>query len=295
MSAVSVFRAGIHSASTIILGLLLLLFILLPLPADAGSFVAFEQSYLREKGNPVTITNNFMVLNPNTDYILRIHNGGLEDAEFENVSSSVISLNGIQVVGPNEFNQNVSLVEKPVTLAANNELAVIVRGKPGGGMVLQIIGVDDNSPSITASVDPSPNAAGWHSSDVTVSFDCTDDISGVASCSIPVIVQAEGDNQVITGTAVDQAGNTATTSVTVRIDKTAPTISSFSNPAPNVNGWNNTEVNISFAANDSLSGIDTVTDPITLINEARDSLSSGFPNDGFLAYADIAFLYHCAS
>ena len=34
---------------------------------------------------------------------------------------------------------------------------------------------------------------------------------------------------------------------------------------------------------------------ITLLNDARDSLSSGFPNDGFLAYADIAFLYHCTS
>lgn len=34
----------------------------------------------------------------------------MTDAEFERVSSSVISLNGVQVVGPSEFNQNVGFI-----------------------------------------------------------------------------------------------------------------------------------------------------------------------------------------
>ena len=90
----------------------------------AGTFVAFgPESYQRESGSPVTVTNNFTVLNPNTTYTIRINNGGLENSEFELVSSSIISLNGVQVVGPNEFNQKVTLIEKPVVLSTSNLMA----------------------------------------------------------------------------------------------------------------------------------------------------------------------------
>lgn len=101
----------------------------------AGTFTAFgPQNYLRETGSPIAVIQSFTVLNPNTTYTLEIHNGGLVDGEFEKVSSSIISLNGIQVVGPQDFNQNVAFVEKPVTLSATNELSVELRGKPGGGL-----------------------------------------------------------------------------------------------------------------------------------------------------------------
>jgi hypothetical protein len=87
------------------------------------------------------------------------------------------------------------------------------------------IKIDKTLPAITATVSPAPNAAGWHNSDVTVTFTCIDGTSGIASCSGPVTVTTEGTNQVISGTAVDSAGNTATTSVTLNIDKTAPSLS----------------------------------------------------------------------
>ncbi|MGH7831720.1 MAG: hypothetical protein ACREP8_16260, partial [Candidatus Binatia bacterium] len=122
----------------------------LPSAAFSGNFVAFgPQSYTRGSGSPVTVTNSFAVLNPNTTYTLKIYNSGLTDGEFEKVSSSVISLNGVQIAGPNEFNQKVALIEKPVVLAANNQLSVELRGKPGGGITLQIIGVDNDPPSVT--------------------------------------------------------------------------------------------------------------------------------------------------
>ena len=55
---------------------------------------------------------------------------------------------------------------------------------------------------------PSPNGNGWHNTDVTVTFTCSDALSGVASCPAPITVTAEGAGQVVTGTAVDKAGNT---------------------------------------------------------------------------------------
>jgi len=88
--------------------------------------------------------------------------------------------------------------------------------------------LDTTPPTITASVSPAP-IAGWNNSDVTVTFQATDSGSGVASIEVDsgsgpiltdhVVVTTEGSGQVITGIATDNAGNTATTSVTVFISR----------------------------------------------------------------------------
>ena len=114
-----------------------------------------------------------------------------------------------KVLGPEEFNQNVEFVDTDVSLDDTNELSVELRGKPGGVIVVRIVGVDEDPPTITASVDPPPNLDGWHNSDVTVTFTCDDVISGVQSCSEPVVLSAEGADQVVTGVAVDFAQNTS--------------------------------------------------------------------------------------
>jgi hypothetical protein len=87
------------------------------------------------------------------------------------------------------------------------------------------VSIDKTAPTITATVSPSPNANGWHNTDVTVTFACGDTLSGIAFCPEPVTVTTEGAGQTITGTAVDKAGNPATTSVTLNIDKTPPALS----------------------------------------------------------------------
>lgn len=93
--------------------------------AQAGEFNAFGPiSYQRGQGEPLTETTTFTVKDPTAPYVIRINNGGLLDGEFEKVSSSVFILNGIQIVGPNEFNQNISIIEKPVTLSSTNTLSV---------------------------------------------------------------------------------------------------------------------------------------------------------------------------
>ena len=92
------------------------------------------------------------------------------------------------------------VIEKPVILESSNTLSVEVRGKPGGVIAIQIIGIDDDPPTITATAEPLPNAAEWNNTDVTVSFDCSDSTSGVATCPQPVTVATEGANQEITGT-----------------------------------------------------------------------------------------------
>ena len=86
---------------------------------------------------------------------------------------------------------------------------------------------DVTPPTITAIVDPPANEAGWHNTDLTVSFECSDDLSGVEICPEPVVLQNEGAGQVVTRTSTDFAGNTGQVSVTLNIDKTAPVFSDF--------------------------------------------------------------------
>jgi hypothetical protein len=126
--------------------------------------------------------------------------------------------------------------------------------------------IDKSDPTITHALSPAANANGWNNADVTVTFTCDDQatLSGIASCTAPQTVTTEGKDQAVTGTAKDNAGNTATDPATVSLDKTKPTITGSRAPAANANGWNNTDVTVHFDAKDSLSGIDTVTPDKTL-------------------------------
>ncbi len=206
----------------------LTLFLAVAIPAvtaHAGSFSVFgPEDYVRGTGDPVAVTRSFTVQSPAaTQYTLRILNGGLVDGEAEKVSSTVVAINGVDVVGPEEFNQNVRLVEKEVQLQNQNQISVEVRGKPGGVLRIEIFGIDNDPPTIHPTAGPAPQN-GWNNTEVTVTFECADAISGIASCTAPVLVTTEGGGQVATGTATDRAGNTATAAVTLSIDMTAPSV-----------------------------------------------------------------------
>lgn len=242
-------------------------FALFPSSSRAGTWVVFQNTYTRSAGAPVTVADTFTLRNPATQYTLKAFNGGLQDDTTELVSGCVVLINGVQVIGPGNFNKNVSELDVPVTLLASNTISVQVKGKPGGVLAIEIIGVDNDPPTITASVSPSPNAAGWNNSPVTVTFTCSDKTSGVASCPAPTTVSTEGANQVVSGTATDLAGNTATTSVTINLDMTPPTISGSINPPPDAGGYNSSAVTVTFNCADALSGVASCSPPISVTAE----------------------------
>ncbi|MGH9144319.1 MAG: choice-of-anchor tandem repeat GloVer-containing protein [Vicinamibacterales bacterium] len=84
---------------------------------------------------------------------------------------------------------------------------------------------DTTLPTITGTASPPANANGWRNSAVTVSFTCADAASGIATCTAPRTV-GEGANQSVSGTATDNAGNSATAVVSgINVDLTSPAVS----------------------------------------------------------------------
>ena len=142
-----------------------------------------------------------------------------------------------------------------------------------------VINIDQTPPTIAGTVSPAPNAFGWNSTDVAIIWTCNDSGSGIASCQAPATVQAEGAGQVITGEAVDRAGNRATGSVSVNIDKTLPVITAVVAPASNAYGWQNMPVTVTFACSDTGSGIAACTAPVVVATEGERQVVTGTATD----------------
>ncbi|GAB7190280.1 hypothetical protein NUM3379_09860 [Kineococcus sp. NUM-3379] len=136
--------------------------------------------------------------------------------------------------------------------------------------------IDTSAPTIehrfTA---PTGHTAGtWTNQDVTVTFDGADTGgSGLASVTGPVTTTTEGEHDVV-GTATDNAGNSATSTARVHIDKSAPVVTATADRAPNSAKWYDDDVTVSFSATDALSGVKS-TDPAKVLGEGDSQSATG--------------------
>lgn len=141
------------------------------------------------------------------------------------------------------------------------------------------LNIDKTPPAITSGLNQLPNAAGWNNTDITATFVCLDNLSGVASCPPVQIISTEGPNQTVTGSVVDVAGNTSTDSFVLNIDKTAPTISAIASPAANAAGWNATDVTVDYTCGDTLSGVANCPSPVIQSTEGANQVVTGTATD----------------
>ncbi|MDJ1420789.1 MAG: VWA domain-containing protein [Candidatus Methanoperedens sp.] len=121
-------------------------------PAATASIVYGPVKFERTNGAPATVQDNFSLSRINGNYTLYIQNG---DEENNQSSSSLIRLNGETVVRTNEFNQNIRLIEKNISVQEKNELEIQVRSSPGSHTTLWI---EDETPLITI-LSPSDDTA----------------------------------------------------------------------------------------------------------------------------------------
>jgi hypothetical protein len=124
---------------------------------------------------------------------------------------------------------------------------------------------DNLAPAITMKRNPAANADGWNNTNLTVEITAEDDSDGSgvdpATVTPNVAVTAETSGQVVAAKASDKAGNEATDTLTVKLDKTAPTITTTVTGTKGANGWYTGPVTVAYTCTDDRSGIPTKTCP----------------------------------
>lgn len=124
------------------------------------------------------------------------------------------------------------------------------------------VNADHTAPVITANVSGTEGLNGWFTSDVAVTWTVTDPESAVTTQGCDAVTLASETNA--KGTAVTctatSAGGTASSSETVKIDKSVPVIPDATVPAVDgSNGWYRSDVAFSWTPSDLQSGISSST------------------------------------
>jgi hypothetical protein len=176
----------------------------------------------------------------------------LPDAAHVNVATATVNFTCSDALS------GVAFCPPPVTVSTTGVQVVsgTARDKAGNTSTASIpVRVESAPLTVTATASPAPNQAGWNTTPVTVTFQCSGGVPPI-QCPAAQIISAEG-SQTITGAALDAAGTSATASVQVRIDKTPPVIHIVS-PASAAN-VTTSQLTVQGLFSDIGSGVNTLT------------------------------------
>jgi RHS repeat-associated protein len=98
------------------------------------------EQYARSSGPPNSYRNTFSAVPGQGSIIVR--NGSYDDRNrlTGSVSSATITINGLQIYGPKDFNKNRHVLEeKTVDLQENNTLSIRLSSRPGSYLSIEII------------------------------------------------------------------------------------------------------------------------------------------------------------
>ena len=151
---------------------------------------------------------------------------------------------------------------------------------------------DVTAPVAVATATPAANAAGWHNEDVVLTVLASDEALGSGVKEIQTTLSgAQTGTGVTPGATAEQSvsadgtttlsyfardnqGNAGTAAtLSVKIDKTAPQIAASVDGEPNVHGWFNRNVTVSFTASDEPggSGLAAVSPVVVVSSEGANS------------------------
>lgn len=179
------------------------------------------------------------------------------------------ALSGIATVACNGTPAAAAL-NCPITLVPGlNNIPIVATDQAGNSATtnLAITFAGATGLTITTTITPAPNAAGWHNTPPTVTFTCNGGTAPL-NCPAPRTINTDTANQAVTGTVTDAANRTATASVTIKLDQTPPALV-IDSPANN-STVNTAAQTITGSVLDALSGIATVT-----CNGAPESTTGG--------------------
>jgi hypothetical protein len=118
------------------------------------------------------------------------------------------------------------------------------------------IDTDDTPPVIAPVVSGTLGDNGWYVGDVTIGWNVSDADSSIGSstgCNT-VVLSTDTAGATFTCTA-SSVGGTASETVMVKLDKTAPQITAATTTAPNAAGWYRDDVAVAYTCSDALSGV----------------------------------------
>jgi hypothetical protein len=168
-----------------------------------GSFVIIElfrldqhacpvlglHTFIRRTGKPVKETVTFdlppQFVEP---YVLNMTSGNPDGSN--RVDSATITLNGILIFDPNDFNEQTGSLSQVVSLLPTNTLNVQIKGAPGDLLAVEIIGYDNTLPSVT--ITSPPSGATFNTSPITVNGIVDDPASTVTVSGITASVASDG-------------------------------------------------------------------------------------------------------
>ncbi len=133
----------------------------------------------------------------------------------------------------------------------------------GSITVSVIVRRDATPPSVRASADRGPDNNGWYNRAVTVSFEGDDGTSGIASCASPATYSGpDAGATSVSGSCVDNAGNTGSDGHEFKYDATAPSVEAKPDRPPDGHGWYRRAVTVTFVGSDAFSGVDSCAAPV---------------------------------
>lgn len=163
-----------------------------------------------------------------------------------------------EVRDPQSAVQSASGCEEIVltTDTAGTDITCTATSAGGTSSITHRVFRDVTSPNLVEKRTHAPNAYGWNKTDVVVSYECSDDTSGMATtCPAPRIFFEDGRNQYFMPepSQYDRAGNfKGAAFVTINIDRVAPELTATMPPAQLVQ---NATHDFRLSASDALSGI----------------------------------------
>ena len=191
--------------------------------------------------------------NPTTN--LSVHSGTLGAGGWY-TSDVVVRTNGADNVSePVSCDSDQTFTEESAGFTAQGTCTNHAGRQSTGTLGLKI---DKSAPTSVALsvVSGTAGANGWYTSDVVVRTTGTDALSGV-SCTEERTLSAETDGTVVNGSCTNGAGlTTHATSITIKIDKTAPTdVVLTPTGTLGENGWFTSNVSVQTTGTDSISGV----------------------------------------